>query len=59
MRVGSVCIECFYLKVCPKNWLEVRCDLNKFREQLPVEHPFVTSPRACPDFDEDLPGEGK
>jgi hypothetical protein len=53
-RIGSVCVECFYLKTYPGNWLKVRCDKNKFREILSIEHPFVTLPRACPDFDEDL-----
>jgi hypothetical protein len=55
MRIGSICIECFYLKAYPGNWLRVRCDKNKFKEILSISHPFVTLPRACPNFDEDLP----
>lgn len=56
MRIGSICIECFYLKMTDHGE-RVRCDKNKFKEHLHPTHPFVTLPRACPDFNEDLPGE--
>jgi hypothetical protein len=54
MRIGSICVECFYLKVADHG-KTVRCDKNKFKERLNPLHPFVVLPRACPDFDEDLP----
>jgi hypothetical protein len=54
MRMGSICIECFYLKVSDHGG-KGRCDKLKFKEHLFLNHPFLTLPRACPDFDEDLP----
>ena len=55
-QIGSICIECFHLKTAECG-TRVRCDKNKFKEHLHKTHPFVTQPRACPEFDGDLPAD--
>jgi hypothetical protein len=50
----SVCVKCFYLKTVPYWWFLAHCDLNEFSGALDIEDPFLSMPRACQKFDEDL-----
>ena len=48
----SVCYECLKCKVVPKSEPQmVRCSDNVFREILSIDHPFITLPRRCQNFD--------
>lgn len=52
----SVCIQCFHLKNCPETLGKTAwCSEGVFEGSLPVNHQFLTSERACDEFEEDIP----